>query len=157
MNEDQTLRMTELDHLIGSHRMQLLKAALPYMKIPQQKVFSLMVKFTELERTAELFNENESGQVGICSLDEASASPIDMLNTLKTYANEPEQDFIDLMVNFMQGASLYRSFKEEFPEKAEKENPLSNPFEHLKALLPPEQQSRFEDIQMMRQMVQQFS
>ena len=26
MNEDQTLRMTELDHLIGSHRMQLLKA-----------------------------------------------------------------------------------------------------------------------------------
>ena len=52
MNEDQTLRMTELDHLIGSHRMQLLKAALPYMKIPQQMVFSLMVKFTELERTA---------------------------------------------------------------------------------------------------------
>ncbi len=123
MNEDQTLRMTELDHLIGSHRMQLLKAALPYMKIPQQKVFSLMVKFTELERTAELFNENESGQVGICSLDEASASPIDMLNTLKTYANEPEQDFIDLMVNFMQGASLYRSFKEEFPKRPRRKIP----------------------------------
>lgn len=156
MNEDQIPRMTDLDAATGSRRMQMIKAALPYLNIPEQKFFSLAIKFTELERTIRLFDGEEDGQVGICSADKDSGSPIDMLNAMKTYGNEEEQDFIDVAVNFMQGARLYRSYRESAPE-GDGAAPPRSPLEQLKAMLSPGQRDQLENMQMMMQMMQQFS
>lgn len=114
MNHEPTLKMTDLDYLTAAPHLQMIKAALPYIHIPEQRFFSLMVKISELERTIKLFEKKEDGEVGICSLEpEESASPIDMLNAMKPFGNEEEQDFIDLILNFIQGSRLYQSYQEE--------------------------------------------
>ena len=111
MSNEQTLKMTELDYLTAAPHLQMIKAALPYINIQEQRIFSLLVKIGELERTVQLFGKKEEGELGICSLEEdAPASPRDMLNAMKPYGTEAEQDFIDLIINFLQGSQLYQSY-----------------------------------------------
>ena len=86
MKSEPDLKMTDLDYLTASPHLQMIKAALPYIHVPEQRFFSLMVKISELERTVRLFQETEDGMVGICSLEEDEpSSPIDMLNAMKPY------------------------------------------------------------------------
>lgn len=134
MSNDQTLRMTELDYLTASPRLQMIKAALPYINIQEQRIFSLLVKIGELERTVQLFGKQEEGELGICSLEEdAPSSPVDMLNAMKPFGTEAEQDFIDLIINFLQGSQLYQSYMDsmDLPEpeipKREPEPPPPEP------------------------------
>ena len=111
MSNEQTLKMTELDYLTAAPHLQMIKAALPYINIQEQRIFSLLVKIGELERTVQLFGKKEEGELGICSREEdAPASPLDMLNAMKPYGTEAEQDFIDLIINFLQGSQLYQSY-----------------------------------------------
>ena len=39
--EREELKFTELDYLIGDHHLQMIKAALPYVQVSQQKFLSL--------------------------------------------------------------------------------------------------------------------
>ena len=69
MNQTDSYKLTDLDYLIGDHRLQMLKAALPFLSIPQQRALSLAVKFQELRRTYRLFSDEETASLGVCSLD----------------------------------------------------------------------------------------
>jgi len=141
---EKELKLTDLDYAIGDHHMQMLKAALPYMEIPQQRTMSFFIKWNELMRTMEFFNENDEGMMSICSLDENHVSPIDMLAAVKPYANQREQELIDLMTQMISNRKNRSSGK----------SPI--PMEQLLAMLPPEQQSRFETIQLMMQTLGQL-
>ena len=89
MNQDVSLKMTELDRLTSLPHMQLVKAALPYIHIPEQRFFSLFVKFRELEKTMQLFADPADGEIGICSVGEHDKdSPVDMLKAIKPYGTE---------------------------------------------------------------------
>lgn len=113
MNNEQTLKMTDLDYMTASPHLQMIKAALPYIQVPEQRFFSMFVKVSELERTMKLFAEKEDGAVGICSLEkDEPSSPLDMLNAMKPFGSPAEQDFIDLVVNFLQGSQLYQSYRD---------------------------------------------
>ena len=117
--------------------------------------------------------------VGICSLEEnASDSPLDMLNAMKPYGTPEEQEFIDLIVNFLQGSRIYQSYRasaEDGPAgaaEAEKSSvcgdeedgrgsssrPLRSAphfsIEHLKNMLPPDQQPKLETAQLLMQTMQ---
>lgn len=186
MSNEQTLRMTELDYLTAAPHLQMIKAALPYINIQEQRFFSLLVKIGELERTINLFERKEEGELGICSLEgDAPASPVDMLNAMKPFGTEAEQDFIDLIINFLQGSQLYQSYMDSMDEpepeiprrgrEREQEQSFENdsrnaasgdgrrndffrfPIDQLKNMLPPDQQSRLETAQMLMQTFQQFS
>lgn len=120
MNDEQTLKMTELDYLTAAPHLQMIKAALPYVNASEQRFVSLFIKINELQRTMQLFDGREDGTVGICSLEEdAPSSPLDMLNAMKPYGTEPEQEFIDLIINFLQSSRIYQSYQEanEMPEE----------------------------------------
>ena len=100
VNQDVSLKMTELDRLTSLPHMQLVKAALPYIHIPEQRFFSLFVKFRELEKTMQLFADPADGEIGICSVGERDKdSPVDMLKAIKPYGTEEEQSSIDLVLN----------------------------------------------------------
>ena len=88
---EKELKLTDLDYAIGDHHLQMLKAALPYMEIPQQRAMSMFVKWNELMRTMEFFEENNDGMMSICSLDADRVSATDMLEAVKPYANQREQ------------------------------------------------------------------
>ena len=111
MSQDVSLKMTELDRLTSLPHMQLVKAALPYIHIPEQRFFSLFVKFRELEKTMQLFADPADGEIGICSVGERDKdSPVDMLKAIKPYGTEEEQSSIDLVLNFIEGSRLYESY-----------------------------------------------
>ena len=44
MSNEQTLKMTELDYLTAATHLQMIKAALPYINIQEQRIFSLLEK-----------------------------------------------------------------------------------------------------------------
>lgn len=163
MNEEQDLKLTDLDYLIGDHHLQMMKAALPYVNVPEQKMISLFVKVNELHRTIDLFRDGEVATMGICSMEKQSATPMDMLNAIKPYGNTYEQDFIDLVSNFLQGSNLYNSYQNTVSKEGEKGTESSgglggmfgkNPMDLLMNILPQEQQSKFETVQMLMQVMQ---
>lgn len=141
---EKELKLTDLDYAIGDHHMQMLKAALPYMEIAQQRTMSLFIKWNELMRTMEFFDENGDGMMSICSLDNAHVSPVDMLAAVKPYANQKEQEMIDLMSKLIQSRKNRGSGR----------SPVS--IDQLLSMLPPEQQSRFETVKLMMQTLGQM-
>lgn len=64
MSNEQTLKMTELDYLTAAPHLQMIKAALPYINIQEQRIFSLLVKIGELERTVQLFEKKKKENWG---------------------------------------------------------------------------------------------
>ncbi len=140
---DRELKLTDLDYAIADHHMQMLKAALPFMRIPEQRSISMFIKWNELVRTVNFFSENDDGMLSICSLDEEHSSPTDMLAAVKPYANPKEQDLIDIMLKLM-------------PGRRDRDDLGGFPMEQIFALLPPEQQSRFETMQFVMQTLGQL-
>lgn len=168
----------DLDSLIGDNHLQMMKAALPYMNVTEQRFISLFVKFNELRRTIRLFEDEEVAAMGICSAGEGerkSASPLDMLGAIKPFGTPMEQDLIDLVMNFFLGFRLANAAAETVPgstvqdpgpeEQAAKQAPphhAGNPlgrmsFDQIKNFMPPEQQSRLETMQLMMSAMQQMT
>ena len=135
MNQTDSYKVTDLDYLVGDHRLQMLKAALPFLSISQQRTLSIAIKLQELRRTYSLFSSQETATMGICSLDSQpkTGSPKEMLTAIRPYGNPREQEVIDITQKLMDGQS---------------------PMEQLMRLLSPEQQSRFETIQLLMQTLQ---
>lgn len=142
MNE-RDLKLTDLDYATANHHLQMLKAALPYMEIPQQRTLSMFIKWNELMRTMEFFNQNDEGMMSVCSLDEDHITPADMLAAVKPYANQKEQEMIDLISNIL-NSRRNRTGKAPFS------------VEQILSILPPEQQSRFDTLQMILQTLNQM-
>jgi len=188
MNNEQNVHANELDSRIGDNHLDMMKAALPYMNVPQQRMISTFVKFNELQRTINLFEDGEVAAMGICSAGEKerSNSPLEMLNTIKPYADPSEQDLIDLFINIFQGFNMANAYSESVPSSTiplqaqaqsqshnqaqsdgqnrsnnahrQNNNPFGRmPFEQLKNFMPPEQQSRLETMQMMMSAMQQMN
>ena len=97
MTNEPTMKLTDFDYLIGDHHLQMVKAALPYV----------FVKMRELQKTLSLFQEDQVAAMGICSLEKGQkGSPLEMMKAIKPYGNTQEQDFIDIVCNFLQGPRL---------------------------------------------------
>lgn len=142
MNEKE-LKLTDLDYATASRRLQMLKAALPYMDIPRQRVMSMFIKCSELRRTMDFFQKNDEGMMSVCSLDESHLSPSDMLDAVKPYADPQEQDMIEILSRFLSARRNQEAGRPPIPP------------EQLISLLPPEQQTKFETLQMMLQTLSQ--
>lgn len=185
MNDEQNIRTNDLDSLIGDNHIQMMKAALPYMNVTQQRFMSYFVKINELRRTINLFEEGEVAAMGLNSSGkEQNNNPIDMLNAIKTFANPTEQDLIDLIINFTQGFRLASSYPDPSPipsstipvqaqaqskpqaddsgkpdnNRRQNNNPFGNlSLDQLKNFMPQDQQARFETMQLMMSAMQQMS
>ena len=109
-----------------------------YLGVPAQKTISLFVKAQELRKTVELFETEEVASMGICSLEssEKTGSVRDLLQAVRPYGNPMEQDMIDMAQTLMEGQT---------------------PMEQLRRFLTPEQQSRFETMEMIMTAMQAMS
>ena len=136
------LKLTDLDYATADHHLQMLKAALPYMEVPQQRTLSIFVRLRELFRTMDFFKEHDVGMMSICSLDHQQTSVIDMLNAVKPYGNTKEQELIELISGVL-------------ANRQGKQNRNHFSLEQIISIMPPEQQSRFETIQLMMQAMNQ--
>ena len=101
--ESSDYKLTDLDYLIGDHHLQMIKAALPFLEVPEQKAVSVFVKAQELKNTLELFETEEIASMGICSLEEPQSrgSVKELLKAIRPYGTPQEQDLIDLAFQAM--------------------------------------------------------
>jgi len=107
MTDESTMKLTDFDYLIGDHHLQMVKAAIPYVNVTQQRFLSLFVKFRELQKTVSLFREEQVGAMGICAPnDGAKGSPLDIMKAIRPYGNTQEQDLIDMLCNFLAGPRM---------------------------------------------------
>lgn len=146
------LQITEFDQVVNQHQLQMIKAAIPYVPVTEQKFISVFVKLRELVNTIHIVSSENTNTIGICSVEPEESSPVDMLNAMRKYADEPEKGTIDLILNFMQANNLYRSYMSE--PGAEPAPPFGSGIpttELLKNMLNPEQQSMLDTYQMLFQ------
>ena len=83
MNEKE-LKLTDLDYAVGDHHLQMMKAAIPYMDISRQRTASLFIKWREMVRTMEFFEENGEGMMSVCSIEGKHTTPTDMLSAMRS-------------------------------------------------------------------------
>ncbi|NBH70715.1 hypothetical protein D3Z51_01415 [Clostridiaceae bacterium] len=101
MNNDAgtDIRLTDFDYLMADPHLQMVKAAIPYMQQPIQRFLSMVIKMQELNRTMSLFSGGEVTAMGLGSAGERKASPVEMLQAMKPYANPRERELIETIEN----------------------------------------------------------
>lgn len=127
-------KLTDLDYMTGDSHIQMMKAALPYMGLKQQRMISMFARIQEMNRTMQLFSQGEMAAMSANPSSGKQSSVADMLEAIRPYANTYEQEIITLISNMAKGAST--------------------PMEQLKNFLSPEQQARMDTIQFMMQAMQ---
>lgn len=133
---------TEFDQQTTNRHLQVLKAAIPYMPVSQQKTMSFLIKFQELQNAMHIF-QSDGGELGICSLTEEEKNPLDMLESIKSYCSDKEKELLDVLTNFLQASQLYRQYQNASRQASDNPDGSLNPMETLIHLLSPEQQETF--------------
>ena len=98
-----------LDTLIQNRPIQMLKAIVPYLYEPQQRMVSMMVRMIELQRTMQLFDaapEMQAQELRICSNDSPTERTHQILNVLREYCTPQERDQIDMILNLLDITSV---------------------------------------------------
>ncbi|MEY8337138.1 hypothetical protein AALB16_03780 [Lachnospiraceae bacterium 62-35] len=136
--KEDTFKPTDLDYMTGDSHLQMMKAALPYMGLRQQRMLSLFVRIQEMNRTMRMFSQGEMTAMNAApETGGRHFSVSDMLEAIKPYGNTYEQEIISLISNMAKGVSA--------------------PMEQLKSFLSPEQQSRIDAMQFMMQAMQNMN
>ena len=99
---------TAYDEKIQSKDLNILKTALPYMNSSRQKEILTLIKSMELRKSLELINSNDTS-VSIMSTDNPMENTLNMLNDIRQFCSEREQEQIDLMVNLFSMFSTYET------------------------------------------------
>ena len=90
-------------------RLQMLKAIVPYLYGPQQRMISMMVRMIELQRTMQLFDaapEMQAQELRICSNESSTERTHQILNVLREYCTPQERDQIDMILNILDITSV---------------------------------------------------
>lgn len=98
-----------LDTLIQNRPIQMLKAIVPYLYEPQQRMVSMMVRMIELQRTMQLFDatpEMQAQELQICSNQSPTERTHQILNVLREYCTPQEKDQIDMILNILDITSV---------------------------------------------------
>ena len=98
-----------LDTLIQNRPIQMLKAIVPYLYEPQQRMVSMMVRMIELQRTMQLFDaapEMQAQELRICSNESPTERTHQILNVLREYCTPQERDQIDMILNLLDLTSV---------------------------------------------------
>lgn len=130
-----------LDQLIQNDRIQMIKAALPYFHLSEQRFLSLYIKLQELQNTMSLYQQDED-TLSACSLRKEDVSIFEMLQDIQKYCPKREQESIEQILNFINVYQMYQTYQS---ASAQFNNGNSEEtMEQLKGMLSPEQRSIFE-------------
>lgn len=104
----ETTSFTPFDHMTQTRELQMLKTALPYMKDAQKKQFAILIKYMELQNTIQVFSQEEK-VMSMCSVDEESKSIVSMLNDMRQFCTEKEQETLDMLTNMFSMLETYET------------------------------------------------
>lgn len=99
---------TPFDYMTQNRELQMLKTILPYMKESQKKQFAILIKYMELQNTIQVFSQ-EDKVLSMCSVDENSNRMLSMLNDLRQFCTEKEQETLDMLANMFSMLETYET------------------------------------------------
>ena len=99
---------TAFDEKIQNKDLQILKTALPYMKGPRQKEILTLIKSMELRKSIELIDSDDTS-LSICSTDNPMENTLNMLNDIRKFCSEKEQEHIDMILNLFSMFTTYET------------------------------------------------
>ncbi|MGN0312341.1 MAG: hypothetical protein ACI4CC_06155 [Lachnospiraceae bacterium] len=110
METDALKTMTTFDSLLQSNRLQMLKAAIPYMSGSSRKTLSILTKYLELSKTIQM-SSDENSALCMCSAssDDKKETTISMLQEIKPYCTEKEKESVDFFIDFLQMYGTYEA------------------------------------------------
>ena len=120
MEKRPPLPMTQLDMLVTSEKLQMMKLMLPYIPSSYRGMLAIYLKFTEFQNTLRLFNGSGSSSSSDIIKSRDIHSPADILEDLRPFMDPKDMDSIDMLLNAI------------------------NMMDMMKGMLTPEQQGMFD-------------
>ncbi|MDE6253468.1 MAG: hypothetical protein K2M78_12710 [Lachnospiraceae bacterium] len=144
-------QITPFDNAISSRQFQIIKSALPYIPVSEQKVISFFVKFQELKNTIHLFDGSSEETMGICSVNgNTNDNLAEMVNCIKPFCNDSEKEQLDFLYNIACAFNLSHSSKSDSENSNNNnDNNQFNIANTLRAMLSPEQQTLLDSCSLM--------
>lgn len=101
MEKRPPLPMTQLDMLVTTRELQMMKLMLPYLPSSYRGMLAVYFKFIEFQNTLRLFHGfgKDSSQEIIKSKD--IHSPADLMEDLRAFLNPEDMESFDMMMNTM--------------------------------------------------------
>ena len=144
MNRSDSDKMTPFDRLISSKGLQMLKLLIPYTPVNNQRMLGIYVKFMELEHTIQFFRHVQT-DIHSQAFEASVSSPLDMLDELRPYLPESEQDKMDSFLSLWNLFEMVSSMEQMTGDEKNHSAPGNiDPLSLVKTMLNPEQQEMFE-------------
>ncbi len=103
---DNEYKPTSFDTQLQSHELQIMKTILPYMEWNQQKTLAVLIKYMELQKTAQVFSTS-TPSISMCEIKDESDRALQMLSDLSDVCTDKEKENIDMIINMFQMFSAY--------------------------------------------------
>lgn len=143
MSQDtQKFPQTAIDQIANEGHLNLLKAAIPYIRSDSQKPLAIYTKILELGNIMRFFDQ-PSPEMSICS-EEDDISAFDMLNDIRSFCDESEKEAIDSCIQILQTLQTFSAYQNMFQNFSSESQ---DPMDLMRNFLTPEQQNMFETYQ----------
>lgn len=93
--------MTQLDMLVGSKELQIMKLMLPYIPSSYRGILAIYIKFTEFQNTLRLFGGFGYKPDSEIIKSKTIHSPSDILEDLRPFMNPEDIESFDMLLNTM--------------------------------------------------------
>ncbi|MGN0299667.1 MAG: hypothetical protein ACI4C1_10890 [Lachnospiraceae bacterium] len=123
-----------------NRNLEILKSLLPYFPTSSKRTILTCLKMIEVQRVLTQFDEEQEKTLSACSAENCSLEH--MLQILKGFCNEKEQEMLDTWLNMMQALQLFREYR-----KNAGNTPQSTPMDFLQSMLSPEQKNLLDTYQ----------
>lgn len=147
MKTEDTYKTNDFDSMFSPHTAQIIKAAIPYIRLSEQKFLSVYVRFLELNHTIEFFKNKEPDLIA-CSFEAKPGGILNMLTDIRPLCNDSERESVDTILNCINAFQMYQKFNDVSKKAASSDASEAN-MDILKSFLSPEQQSMFETYSML--------
>lgn len=98
---DTEFKPTLFDTQVQSHRLQMMKTLIPYLDAGRQRPFALLVKYLELQKTAQLFSQ-DSMVIQSVSAESPQERMYQMMTDLCEQCSDAERENIESVMNMFQ-------------------------------------------------------
>lgn len=122
----------------------MLKAAMPYTAPRLRKPMQILIQAEEL---ALYMQKDEEEEIRACNM-ETVGDVEGMMESVRQYCNEPEQETVNMVLNFIRAQNLYRRYRNYM--QAYKNSSEAGMMDFLMSQLSPEQQDMFNQVSRMQ-------
>ncbi len=118
--------LTAIDQVANHNHLQMIKAAVPYLRPQEQKFIAVCTKLLELQNIMAFFSGSGT-DVSACSMEQENTGITDILNDIRNYCDPSEQEIVDRCLMLLSTLELYSAAAqspEQTSENAEKFAPV---------------------------------